>query len=435
MGGLVLTPTIFNPKPIAIGTVAPPEVTEGCIGGNNGRVVFDHSESFHPSSTGRIISYQWDVDNRNGLWWDTNADPDFETGDAGSFEHTYQREGVYTATLRVVDSVGQSKTTTVTVRVNRAQNVPPSAASGGNYAIEEGQALELRGNGTDGNTGCGDQLTITWDLDNDGQFDDANGATPTVQFAQLAGLPRGQANRIRIRVRDTAGATATADGTLTIYPREPVAEGRANPNPAACQQQVSFDGNASFHPNPNRTIAQYDWNVDGQAGFEGSGAVFNYSYNRFGTYTVTLRVTDDLGRTDEDTFDVVVDQGNQPPVARIAQNAYVVLEGDDLVLDGRGSSDANQNCGDRIVSYQWDIDGDGQFGGPADATGANPTIAWATLDAAMDWPADRNTGLPTNTVTLQVTDTFGRTSTQTTQVTIFRAIPRRSSCRRRTRRR
>ncbi|MCB1222233.1 PKD domain-containing protein, partial [bacterium] len=183
------------------------------------------------------------------------------------------------------------------------------------------------------------------------------------------------------------------------------------------------DGNASFHPNPNRTIAQYDWNVDGQAGFEGSGAVFNYSYNRFGTYTVTLRVTDDLGRTDTDTFDMVVDQGNQPPVARIAQNAYVVLEGDDLVLDGRGSSDANQNCGDRIVSYQWDIDGDGQFGGPADATGANPTIAWATLDAAMDWPADRNTGLPTNTVTLQVTDTFGRTSTQTTQVTIFRAIP------------
>ncbi|MCB9538637.1 MAG: PKD domain-containing protein [Myxococcales bacterium] len=423
MGGLVLTPTIFNPKPVAIGAVQPPQVTEGCIGGNNGEVVFDHSESFHPSADGRIIAYQWDVDNRDGLWWETNADPDFEGNDEASFEHRYQRAGVYTATLRVVDNVGQSKTTTVTVTVNQAANVPPSAASGGNYAIEEGQALELRGNGTDGNTGCGDQLTITWDLDNDGAFDDANGATPTVQFAQLAGLPRGQANRIRIRVRDAAGATATADGTLTIYPREPEAHGRANPNPAACRAEVTFDGNGSVHPNPNRTIAQYDWNVDGQAGFEGSGAIFRYTYNRFGTYTVTLRVTDDLGRTDTDTFDMVVDQGNQPPVARIAQNAYVVLEGDNLVLDGRGSSDANTNCGDSIVSYQWDIDGDGQFGGPADATGANPTINWNALQTAMDWPADRNTGLPTNTVTLRVTDTFGRSSTVTAQVTIFRAVP------------
>ncbi|MCA9525946.1 MAG: hypothetical protein KC549_06570, partial [Myxococcales bacterium] len=38
MAGLVVTPTIFTPKPIAIAHVQPPEVTEGCAGGNNGRV-------------------------------------------------------------------------------------------------------------------------------------------------------------------------------------------------------------------------------------------------------------------------------------------------------------------------------------------------------------------------------------------------------------
>ncbi len=422
MGGLVLTPTIFNPKPVAIGTATPAQVTEGCAGGNAGQVTFDHGDSFHPSADGRIVAIQWDVDASNGLWWDTGAQADYvDAPDASdTFVYTYLRAGDYTATLRVVDHVGQTKTTTVQVRVVEAQNEAPSAVHGGPYILEIGEDLRLRGQGSDVNLDCGDRLTIAWDLDNDGQYDDANGATPVVAWAVLQGFPRQQPLPIRIRVRDDAGEEDTAETTLTIYPREPIARGRANPNPASCPQEVIFDGSASTHPNPARTIAQYAWDVDGVPGFDGQGRIYRHTYDQFGTYPITLRVTDDAGRTHEVEFEVEVNQGNEGPVARVSTNNYVLLEGDDLTLDGRQSSDANVACGDRIEEYAWDLDGDGQFD---DAAGPRPQIPWATAQNLFEWPADRDSGEPSNPIRLRVTDTFGEVGVVDAKVTIFAARP------------
>jgi hypothetical protein len=276
MGGLVLTPSIFNPKPVAIGSVAPEVVTEGCAGGNNGLVTFDHSGSFHPNPESRIVAYRWDVNADDGLWWDGDGEPDFETPDENdqfseTFEFRYPTVGTFTATLQVVDNIGQIKQSTVQVTVNRAENVAPAAAHGGPYVLESGSDLELNGAGTDQNIGCGDSVTLAWDLDNDGQFDDAQGATPTVAWASIQNLQAGAPNRVRVQVRDEGGLVATAETMLTIYPRDPVSAGRAQPNPAACEQDILFDGSPSFHPNPQRSIAQYDWDVDGQPGFDGAG--------------------------------------------------------------------------------------------------------------------------------------------------------------------
>src|SRR3712207_8096975 len=52
--------------------------------GNNGLVTFDHGASFHPNANARILSYQWDVNAGDGLWWNNNGrQPDFR-----SEEHT-----------------------------------------------------------------------------------------------------------------------------------------------------------------------------------------------------------------------------------------------------------------------------------------------------------------------------------------------------------
>ncbi len=428
VGALILTPTIFNPKPVAIATAEPTTVVEGCAGGNNGEVDFDHSGSFHPNPEERIIAFQWDVDASNGLWWDTGAPADFNGG-ANTlddvFDYRYARRGNYTATLRVVGSGGQTKTATVVIQVNGTANKPPSAADGGPYVIEVGDDLVLRGSAADSNLGCGDSLDVDWDLDGDGQFDDAGEADATVGWAALQNLARGQAINIGLRVRDSAGLTATASTTLTIYPREPVARLDINPNPAGCRQLVTFDGNQSRHPNPNRRIVSYAWDINGDGSSDGGGAVFNSSYDRFDSYDVTLTVTDDGGRTAVARDTVAVDQGNGKPTARLPELNYSVLENQDLELDGRGSSDPNTDCGDGIVEYAFDIDGDGGFDGPHDIRGqqARVVIPWATLVDAMDWPADRQTGLPDNRVTLRVTDTFGLFHSTTAKVRIYRARP------------
>ena len=432
MGGLVMTPALFNPKPVAIGAAVPQQVAEGCAGGNNGLVTFNHRDSFHPNNNARILNYQWDVNAADGLWWNVaGRDPDFNTADAGqTFTYRYSRSQAlpYVATLRVVDNgnPAQAHETTVPITVAAAANVPPSAAHGGPYVIEVGQDLQLQGNASDGNLACNDALTTLWDLDNDGAFDDANGPTGGVPWASLQNLPRNQPVRIRLQVTDRAGLSATAESTLTIFPPTPVAVAVANPNPAACRQNITFDGSQSRHPNPNRTLASFQWDVNGDGAFDGGNAnpQFVFAYDRFGTYDVRLRVTDDLGRSADADVRVTVNQGNQAPVARASRANYQVLEGENLTLDAAASTDPDQACGDRIAAYEWDLNGDGDFNDAGvDQSGVQAQVPWAVLQANLRWPADPASGLPTNTVTLRVRDNFGVTSTARVTVTIFRARP------------
>ena len=432
MAGLVLTPAIFNPNPVALADVVPAQVTEGCAGGNNGRVTFDHGESFHPNASGRIVAWQWDFDAENGLWWETGADPDFSTPGvdgvvAETTTHTYARRGTYTATLRVVDHVGQADELEAEIEVRASQNVPPSASSGGPYVLERGRALQLRALATDGNTGCGDALTLSWDLDGDGDFDDAQGATPVVSWQVLSGLQESEPHAVGFRAVDGDGEVVTAQTTLTIYPPDPVIVARATPNPAAPARAVTFDASASHHPNPERSIVQVQWDVDGRDGWDGGGPLLRYTYQRFGSYDVTVQVIDDLGRTTSETFRVQVNQGNRPPVARTSRDVYVVVEGADLALDARLSSDPDEAYGDALAELAWDVDDDGAFDGALDARGERAIVGWSDLVRATGFDGDaQQIGRDGDAhfVTLRVTDTFGATHTRRVQVVIFPARPR-----------
>ena len=59
-----------------------------------------------------------------------------------------------------------------------------------------------------------------------------------------------------------------------------------------------------------------------------------------------------------------------------AGGAYAISEGDALTLDASASTDPDSGASDR--RYLWDLDGDGAFD---DASGANPTLSWAQLQA------------------------------------------------------
>ena len=107
---------------------------------------------------------------------------------------------------------------------------------------------------------------------------------------------------------------------------------------------------------------------------------------------------------------------NVPPTAD-PNGPYTVAEGDAIQLDGTGSYDLEDPG---TLVYQWDLDGDGQFGetGPnasqGDELGPTPTFSAVGLD-----------GHPGSsvTVTLRVTDDYGAKDEDTAVIDITNVVP------------
>jgi hypothetical protein len=106
------------------------------------------------------------------------------------------------------------------IQANFKANAAPTAATGGPYAVTVGQNLALNGSGSsDADAAYGDSLVAyEWDVDNDGQFNDATGASPTLTWAQLQGLGLGTPGlyTVRLRVTDTLGAVGVGSTSLTV---------------------------------------------------------------------------------------------------------------------------------------------------------------------------------------------------------------------------
>ncbi|MHB8835247.1 MAG: hypothetical protein ACYC9Y_06015 [Candidatus Methylomirabilia bacterium] len=79
------------------------------------------------------------------------------------------------------------------------------------------------------------------------------------------------------------------------------------------------------------------------------------------------------------TATTVVGFVNEPPLAD-AGGPYRLLFGAELALDGSGSVEPDAGCGDAIASWEWDLDGDGEFG---DAVGATAGLTWAQVQALI----------------------------------------------------
>ena len=87
-------------------------------------------------------------------------------------------------------------------------NTSPTADSGGPYPICEGADLVLDASGSVAPE-PNDSLSFSWDLDNDGQFDDASGVNPTIPWSTLVSLGVSSVGQhpVQLRVHDTGGLT------------------------------------------------------------------------------------------------------------------------------------------------------------------------------------------------------------------------------------
>ncbi|MEZ6133008.1 MAG: DUF4347 domain-containing protein [Planctomycetaceae bacterium] len=138
----------------------------------------------------------------------------------GSFIYTPQAGFTGTDTFTYAATNGtNSDTATVTITVTPVPNSAPNAAGGGPYTINEGDSLTLDASSSfDPDS---DPLTYKWDLDNDGDFDEAGeptGTAPTVSWATLNsfGITNDGTYTIGLQVDDGNGGTDTATATLIV---------------------------------------------------------------------------------------------------------------------------------------------------------------------------------------------------------------------------
>ncbi|HEY6000775.1 MAG TPA: hypothetical protein VI078_15925 [bacterium] len=241
-----------------------------------------------------------------------------------------------------------------------------------------------------------------------GAFDNAQTPVPVWTAPVAGGTPL--VCTLTVTIADGQGLSIEPSVSVTVQPTvapDPVAQFVAGPDPSLCGEQIAFDASGSYHSNPERTIALYEWDFDYDGiafTVDATGVATASGFaGRMTPVTVALRVTDDGAppRSVIATRELHPGGTNRAPLAA-AGGPYALSAGGSLALSGTGSSDPDAACGDAAASWEWDLDADGVFD---DATGAQPVIAWSTAEALLC--GGRCVDKASYPVALRVTDARG----------------------------
>jgi PKD domain len=182
--------------------------------------------------------------------WELTGDHKFDVRSPdGTATVTAPAPGLWRVTIRVEDSAGETDTRTKEIAVEAAPSLPPpnppppqpNHAPTANFAAVPGSPLtgEEVTFVSYSEDPDGDIVDESWDLDQDGVFDDATGPIAMYRFS-LAGE-----TTVSLRVTDNLGAAATR--SLTVLVRE--APGGSTGPPASPSQTQSSTGAVSL-PKP-----------------------------------------------------------------------------------------------------------------------------------------------------------------------------------------
>jgi PKD repeat protein len=140
--------------------------------------------------------------------------------------------------------------------------------------------------------------------------------------------------------------------TYTSANQPPVAEATASPTTGAAPLTVAFDGSGSS--DPEGSSLSYAWDLDGDGAYDDSTvAKPSYTYTATGSYTASLRVTDNLGASD--TASVIITVGNTPPTAAInAPAAGTTWKVGDVISFAGSATDA-QDGNLPASALTWDL--------------------------------------------------------------------------------
>lgn len=224
-------------------------------------------------------------------------------------------------------------------------------------------------------------ISYSWTF---GDGDSGTGATISRAFAAAG------AYNVTLTVTDDRGLSASITKVVTIgIGTNPTAAFTVSPTPPSLNATTFFDATLSS-ASPGRKLAAYAWTF-GDGG-TASGVSATHTYAIAGSYAVTLKVTDDLGKTGVSTQTLSVGTVDLKADLTVSPSAAVINSPVQAVASG-----STTQPGQTIVQYDFNF-GDGQSDSIVSGSNAVATHYYRTIGKY--------------TITLTIRDSAGRTATK-----------------------
>jgi large repetitive protein len=268
-----------------------------------------------------------------GYRWDFG---DGSAAEGRDIEHTYDKPGVYVATLSVEPAAGATACSVVSAQHRIVANAPPVAVAGPDRFVSVQEEVSFDGSGSSDMDGAVNRY----------QWDFGDGTSGLGMVARHRYRESG-VYTVRLTATDDAGlpnsstqATATVTVNAAPAPVITVAGGACFGQPVGLDAKRSSDADG--------VIRSFEWDLGD--GAKASGAEVSHVYGDPGVYNVVL-IADDGGdvansrRAASKALHV-----NRPPSASAGPDRSVCA-GDTVAFDGGGSIDWDG----KLAGYRWDF--------------------------------------------------------------------------------
>ena len=235
------------------------------------------------------ITHDCDITNCGADCVDNNDCADLDcNGSDGCYNGVYR--DYHDVTNDCLDCLCEQNTCTVYDEYPDDPRCGVVADANGPYQCDEGNSITLDGSGSYSIDG-----TITdylWDLDNDGDFDDAIGVSPNYDCED------DYDDKIKLKVIDSNGKEGIDEADLRVDNVDPMPHADG-PYEGDVGVPVQFNGSAQ---DVHADTLSYLWDFgDGTTSTQKNPL---HTYTTAGYYEVALTVTDDDGGSDTDTKDI-----------------------------------------------------------------------------------------------------------------------------------
>ncbi len=220
------------------------------------------------------------------LWdWDLNADGQFTDAAGPVVSTVFPAAGTFQVGLRITTDLGTEVVAYRLVTVNPvpvADFTAPDVCKGANTVLTSTSSIS-----------GGSVVFWEWDLDNDGQYDDATGETLSHNFGNDGGYVVG------LRVTSDLGCQSTTTATVVVDPQPTVNFAAQN---FCLGNQTQFTAITSVG---SGLISSLEWEWNGNNLFDdATGPTASIQFISDGNYLVGLKATSDQGCV-ADTFKLV----------------------------------------------------------------------------------------------------------------------------------